>query len=346
MSEMNTPKDSRTLLGEKLDGILTSNPKDLCAAALKAALPRLPAEKAERILTRLNSAIFGDKRDSAAAMELAASFHPSDLDSQPRVSGLPSRRTITPPPTSRPNRGQQIEAEIQGVLNSADDFVRRLSQHYSDFNVIVVPAHNSSSDAVTKQLTTKYRDKIIETLQRETASAQDKEEAVALVSSFFEQIGEKGSIADQQGFYLGDKHFELVGLCMDQVRGYDAMYGNGEIDKLATVLHEVGHLIHFRYFNGEKCTPQQQEVFADAFAAHVMRTEYGISDSINIIARKRESDNDPEYPFHLFAETVEHLSSNNNTFESLDRFNETVIRKILNHSAFSMVADSMRGSES
>ena len=55
MSEMNTPKDSRTVLSEKLEGIISTDPKNALASALKEALPGLTAAQAEQILNRLNN---------------------------------------------------------------------------------------------------------------------------------------------------------------------------------------------------------------------------------------------------------------------------------------------------
>ena len=249
-----------------------------------------------------------------------------------------TRSAAKPPSRSIPNRGEQATQLMRGVLDKANKTLDSLAAHYSDLNVVIVTGHNHDSDEVIKSVTDKDLTTVFADIDSfQDAPAQDKDTAKDSVQRFYDQIAEMGSIADQNGFYLGDKHFEMVGFCLDQVSGKAAMFPDPAHDKLHTVLHEIGHIIHFRYFNGDKDTPQQQEFFADAFAAHIMRKEYGIESAFEIVANKRRTDNDAEYPFHLFADSAKTISDGYGV--NIDRFNEQLIKKILHKPEFTKTVD-------
>ena len=244
-----------------------------------------------------------------------------------------TRPSSNPPRQAPRNREQKARDFADGVINKAEQTLQMLDEHYSDLNVVLLAGHNADSEQSTVNVSQEGLQNVLTTIEsNQTASADDKSTASAAIKKFHGQIGEMGSIADVEGFDLGDKHYDMVGLCLDQVSGKSAMFPDPAHDKLHTVLHEIGHIIHFRYFNGRDDTPQQQEFFADAFAAHIMKRDYGIKNAFEIIANKRRADNDAEYPFHLFAEKAELISDQYGV--TIDRFNEQLTRKILRHSAF------------
>ena len=246
---------------------------------------------------------------------------------------ITERPATRPPKRALPNRGEQAQLLMTGVIDKANKILDMLSPHYDDLNVVIVAGHNQDSDEVIKMVTDGDLNTILRDIDsNENGSPSDKAEAKHKVQGFYNQIAELGSIADQNGFSLGDKHFEVVGFCLDQVSGKSAMFADPSHDKLHTVLHEIGHIIHFRYFNGSNDTPQQQEVFADAFAAHIMHKQYGIENAFEIVADKRRADNDAEYPFHLFAESAKIISDTYGT--DIHRFNEQLIRNLLHRSEF------------
>ena len=97
MSEMNTPKDSRTVLSEKLDGIISTDPKNALASALKEALPGLTAAQAEQILNRLNNELptsKGEEITHAPQGDRVAKLIEALRDEDPSVRGAAAEALV------------------------------------------------------------------------------------------------------------------------------------------------------------------------------------------------------------------------------------------------------------
>lgn len=194
------------------------------------------------------------------------------------------------------------------LLTKVDNTITNLEAEYANLDIAVVAGAPITS--VNYASAEQHKEDLLSEIRGvPVADAMQTTHAEAAVNRFFQDVSAKGSLACSRGFDLGGKHYEMVGFCLDQVNNKNDVLGDKDLNRVFIVLHEIGHIIHFRYFNGRNDTPQQQEFFADAFAAHVMKHQYGIADAFQQIANFRSRDNDPEYPFHVFAADAERLSN-------------------------------------
>ena len=88
MNQINKGNDPRAALGEALDAILSTNPNDALAQAVKDALPRLSTEQAEQILKLLDAEQSGDKvRIRKEELSLAALLNAEHSGAEVREPG-------------------------------------------------------------------------------------------------------------------------------------------------------------------------------------------------------------------------------------------------------------------
>lgn len=200
-----------------------------------------------------------------------------------------------------------IEDFLKGVHARSEELTASIQKSFPDLEVEFLFG-TSSGDAAKKRVTSEdyksLQKAYIDLLQKDGSSPAEITAAKNKFSEVFNDIQANGSIADMESFAVGGNNRYLVGLCLDQMKGRGGYIDAGAGDKDFIILHELGHVVDAEKFNGLDKTDPQKEIFADAFAAFMLK-QNGDADAFKKIAAYRKKENDPNYPFHQFANQIE-----------------------------------------